>query len=126
MNKLINIDELSVREHREGETDTDDMAIEPTERLGIVLNDAAKWAGAFRQDAIVVGYSDMDEGWLINWFANVIEHTNGIRQQANRSRIRELEYLLQAILEADERGQGVPFQEAMDAAHKALRPKGIR
>lgn len=39
-------------------------------RLG---DDAAKWAAEFRQTAIRLGYSDMDEGWLISWFANAIE-----------------------------------------------------
>jgi hypothetical protein len=32
--------------------------------------DARDWAAAFRQTAIDLGYSDMDEGWLIGWFAN--------------------------------------------------------
>ncbi|MGI9297125.1 MAG: hypothetical protein ACR2QC_04405 [Gammaproteobacteria bacterium] len=35
-------------------------------------------------------------------------------------RIAQLEHILAAILDADERGQGQPFAEAMDAAHKAL------
>ena len=35
--------------------------------------DAAKWAKEFRAIAIRLGYSDMDEGWLIGWFANAIE-----------------------------------------------------
>lgn len=40
------------------------------DRLG---TDGAKWAAEFRQTAIRLGYSDMDEGWLIGWFANAIE-----------------------------------------------------
>ena len=44
--------------------------------------DAAKWAAAFRQMAIKLGYSDMDEGWLIGWFANPMmamhDHVKGI------------------------------------------------
>lgn len=39
-------------------------------RLG---TDGSKWASEFRQIAINLGYSDMDEGWLIGWFANAIE-----------------------------------------------------
>ena len=35
--------------------------------------DASRWASAFRQRAIKLGYSDMDEDWLSGWFANVIE-----------------------------------------------------
>jgi hypothetical protein len=32
--------------------------------------DAVKWAESFRQHAVKLGYSDMDHGWLIGWFAN--------------------------------------------------------
>jgi len=46
------------------------------ERLG---DDAAKWASEFRKTAIKLGYSDMDEGWLIGWFANAIEHSTLVR-----------------------------------------------
>ena len=38
-------------------------------RLGM---DGRKWAEEFRLTAIGLGYSDMDEGWLIGWFANAI------------------------------------------------------
>ena len=39
-------------------------------RLGV---DAGLWAAEFRKVALRLGYSDMDEGWLIGWFANAIE-----------------------------------------------------
>jgi hypothetical protein len=45
--------------------------------------DAAKWAAAFRQYAIKLGYSDMDEGWLTGWFANPMmamhDHVTGFK-----------------------------------------------
>lgn len=41
--------------------------------------DAAKWAEQFRLTAIRLGYSDMDEGWLIGWFANAIERAEQVR-----------------------------------------------
>ena len=44
------------------------------ERLG---DDAAE----FRKTAISLRYSDMDEGWLIGWFANAIEHSSHIRSK---------------------------------------------
>ena len=47
------------------ETDGDFLA-----RIG---TDGSKWAAEFRRIAINLGYSDMDEGWLIGWFANAIE-----------------------------------------------------
>lgn len=34
--------------------------------------DASKWAAAFNQTAVKIGYHPMDEGWLIGWFANAI------------------------------------------------------
>jgi hypothetical protein len=40
--------------------------------------DASKWASEFRKTAIALGYSDMDEGWLIGWFANAIMNTHDI------------------------------------------------
>jgi len=49
------------------EEETDPQLLQ---RLGC---DAAKWAAEFRKTAINLGYSDMDEGWLISWFANAIE-----------------------------------------------------
>jgi hypothetical protein len=48
------------------------------ERLG---DDAAKWAAEFRKTAIKLGYSDMDQGWLIGWFANAIEHSSQVRRE---------------------------------------------
>lgn len=34
--------------------------------------DATKWAAAFNQTAIKLGYPSMDEGWLTSWFANAM------------------------------------------------------
>ena len=34
--------------------------------------DARDWAAAFRKIAVDLGYSDMDEGWLVTWFANAL------------------------------------------------------
>lgn len=44
------------------------------------------WAQEFRKTAISLGYSDMDEGWLIGWFANTIEHSMPIRLTPNNAR----------------------------------------
>lgn len=43
--------------------------------------DARDWAAAFRKTAIELGYSDMDEGWLICWFANAL--VRGYDQRAS-------------------------------------------
>ena len=45
--------------------------------------DAAKWAAEFRQTALRLGYSDMDEGWLIGWFANAIVRAQDEVHQAS-------------------------------------------
>jgi hypothetical protein len=46
-------------------------------RLG---DDASKWAAEFNKTAVRLGYSEMDEGWLITWFANAIEHSGDVRR----------------------------------------------
>lgn len=46
---------------------------------GYCGSDAARWAEQFRLMAIKLGYSDMDEGWLIGWFANAIERAIQVR-----------------------------------------------
>lgn len=48
--------------------------------LGRLRDDAALWAAEFRATALRLGYSDMDEGWLIGWFANAIENTEITRR----------------------------------------------
>lgn len=46
-----------------------ETASQMLDRLGM---DGAKWAAEFRTTALRLGYSDMDEGWLIGWFCNAI------------------------------------------------------
>lgn len=48
--------------------------------LDRLADDASKWAAEFRKTATSLGYSDMDEGWLITWFANAIEHSSDVRR----------------------------------------------
>jgi hypothetical protein len=45
---------------------------EMLQRLGA---DGAQWAEEFNKTAVTLGYPEMDEGWLIGWFANAIENT---------------------------------------------------
>ncbi|CAH1665458.1 MULTISPECIES: hypothetical protein [unclassified Chelatococcus] len=52
------------------------------ERIGL---DAAKWAHEFRTIAKRLGYSDMDEDWLIGWFANAIERGRDAGREAERA-----------------------------------------
>ena len=65
--------------------DTAEQSPNYTEMDGAALltalgDDASKWATAFRQTALKLGYSDMEEAWLIGWFANAIEHSEDVRR----------------------------------------------
>lgn len=42
-------------------------------------DDASKWAAAFCQMAEKLGHKGIDEGWMIGWFANAIEHSQWVR-----------------------------------------------
>ena len=44
-----------------------------------VGDDAAKWAAAFCQHAKKIDSRAPDEGWMISWFANAIEHSTLVR-----------------------------------------------
>ena len=50
------------------------------EILQTLGDDASKWAAAFKQHAEKLGHTGMDEGWLIGWFANAIEHSTDVRR----------------------------------------------
>lgn len=49
------------------------------ELLAYCRDDAAKWAEQFCKTAKTLGYGDLDEGWMIVWFANAIEHSFDVR-----------------------------------------------
>ena len=51
--------------------------------LGACGADASKWAVAFNQHAVKLGYSEMDENWLIGWFANAIMHGHDVMTGIN-------------------------------------------
>ncbi len=51
----------------------------PGQFLARLGDDATNWAAEFRKVAISLGYSDMDEGWLVVWFANAIEHSKEMK-----------------------------------------------
>lgn len=55
---------------------TDYTKMEPAELLAACGDDAAKWADAFCQHAKA---HDLDEGWMIGWFANAIETAHDVR-----------------------------------------------
>jgi len=49
------------------------------ELLAYMGDDAAKWAAEFCKIARDHGHN-IDEGWMIGWFANAIEHSSHIRK----------------------------------------------
>ena len=74
-------------------TTNDNQTETSHEMLTRIGCDAAKWATEFRATALRLGYSDMDEGWLIGWFANAIEqaahsHPDVVRLREAATRLR--------------------------------------
>lgn len=57
--------------------------------------DAFKWAQEFNKTAVKLGYPEMDEDWLIGWFANAIEYsaTNHPDVKRLKKQMYELMYL---------------------------------
>lgn len=63
----------------EQESNTPDYTgLEGGDLLKLLDDDAGKWATAFCQIAKKLGH-DIDEGWMIGWFANAIEHSTDVR-----------------------------------------------
>ena len=54
--------------------------MEDGELLNYMGDDAAKWAAEFCKIARDKGL-DIDEGWMLGWFANAIEHSNLVRMK---------------------------------------------
>ncbi len=66
-----------------GQVVTDYTLLDSPNLLRALGDDAASWAKAFVQHAKKVqarGDDPLDEGWLISWFANAIEHSSDVRR----------------------------------------------
>ena len=59
----------------------DYTSLSSSELLGVLSDDAREWARAFCQIAKKLGH-DLDEGWMIGWFANAIERSSDVRRPA--------------------------------------------
>jgi hypothetical protein len=57
----------------------DYASMESNEMVDACGADAVKWAKAFCQVAKKHKGLDVDEGWMIGWFANAIEHSYDVR-----------------------------------------------
>jgi hypothetical protein len=68
----------------------DYAAMSGPDMLNALGDDASKWAAAFCQIAFTLGLV-IDEGWMIGWFANAIEHSSLVREQRAASHRAELE-----------------------------------
>ena len=53
-------------------------------------DDASRWAAAFCQHAKRLGHTDIDEGWMIGWFANAIEHSSDVRRWRGKPQTQPL------------------------------------
>ncbi len=58
---------------------TDFTAMDGPTLLNACRDDAHKWAAAFCQHAEKLGHKGIDEGWMVGWFANAIEHSSDVR-----------------------------------------------
>jgi hypothetical protein len=51
-----------------------------SEMITALGDDAMKWSVAFCQMARKLGHHGIDEGWMVGWFANAIEHSSDVRR----------------------------------------------
>jgi hypothetical protein len=58
----------------------DYTAMDGPKMLAAMGDDAMKWAVAFCQTARKLGHHGIDEGWMVGWFANAIEHSSDVRR----------------------------------------------
>jgi hypothetical protein len=58
---------------------TDYTAMDGNDMVNACGADAAKWASAFCQHAKKINGIELDEGWMIGWFANAIEYSYDVR-----------------------------------------------
>lgn len=66
---------------------TDFDTMKSGELLAYCQDDASKWAEAFCFYAKSSGL-DVDQGWMIGWFANAIEHSSDVRRQRAQPKTR--------------------------------------
>lgn len=60
---------------------------QPADMLARLGSNGLLWAQEFHKTAVRLGYSEMDEGWLIGWFANAIENScNPLRNECDALR----------------------------------------
>jgi hypothetical protein len=83
----------------------------PADMLERLRDNAQLWAQEFNATAQKLGYSDMDEGWLIGWFANAIEYSHAIRRFKFDEEAASLRSILDEAIAAlepfsDERNDG--------------------
>lgn len=91
----------------------------PADKPGIVRNASPKECAdeIMRLRSDLVGYQRM-----FTHLSTLAEEDHN-RIQAENDRLRRL---LAAIIETDERGQGLGYAEAMDAAAKAIRDQSLK
>jgi hypothetical protein len=68
----------------------DYTALTGPQLLEALGDDASKWAAAFCQYAKTFNHSDIDEGWMIGWFANAIEHSHDVRGRRAKPQVQPL------------------------------------
>jgi hypothetical protein len=66
----------------------DYIAMTSADMLTALGDDGQKWAKAFIQIIDKIGRDKIDEGFMIGWFANAIEHSNAVRRWRREAEAR--------------------------------------
>jgi hypothetical protein len=61
------------------------------EMLAYMGTDSEKWAQEFNRTTVKQGGPDLDEGYLIGWFANAIEHSWQVRSRELEAQLDKVE-----------------------------------
>lgn len=67
-------------DHDPSTTTPDYTAMDSSTLLNAMSDDAQKWAAAFCQHAAKQGHPGIEEGWMVAWFGNAIEHSFDVRR----------------------------------------------
>lgn len=68
------------------QNETDYTGMTGPQLLEALGDDASKWAAAFCQHAKTFNLHHIDEGWMVGWFANAIEHSHDVRGRRAKPR----------------------------------------
>lgn len=68
-----------------GKKAPDYTAMDGPQLLAACEDSGARWAAAFCQHAAKLGHPNIDEAWMIGWFANAIETSSDVRARRKKA-----------------------------------------